>query len=283
MSRAKVPRTNLFGLRATGERFPFEATISQTNVAGERLRTVILRDTTEEKKMAQVLLRNEKLASVGRIAASIAHEINNPLAAACNLLYLARQGNASLEAVREYIDMADAELNRIVHITRQSLGFYRESNGPGPTRVSAVLESALDLLKAKIAAKKAVVVRDLSDDAEIIAVPGELRQVFCNLLANSLDAIDDGGAIRVKLSPGRDPVTSSPCVRVTVADNGAGIPVATRHQIFEPFFTTKGTIGTGLGLWVSKQLVEKHHGIIQMRSATSGPRRGATLSIRLPL
>ena len=273
----------LAAVRSNGEEFPIEATISRVQTGGEMLYTVILRDITKRKQVEQALLRSEKLASVGRMAASIAHEINNPLGAVTNLLFLVQEIKDLPESARRYLEIADGELKRVAHITRQSLGFYREGNAPALTSVNAVLESAVDLLKNKIEAKRAVIEKEWDGDVEITAVAGELRQVFSNLLANSLDAIDEGGTIRLRVSASTAPKTGYRCVRVTIADNGKGIPVSLQKHIFEPFFTTKGTIGTGLGLWVSKRIVGNHGGTIRMRSTTSGSHTGAVFSVVLPI
>jgi signal transduction histidine kinase len=180
--------------------------------------------------------------------------------------------------------MADAELQRIAHIARQSLGFYRESDTAAIVRVNEVLQSAVDVMKSKIKAKRAVIEKDWDDDAEVTALAGELRQVFSNLMANSLDAIDHGGTIKLRVSAtAPDFKSGRRRVRVTIADNGRGIGVSSRLHIFEPFFTTKGAVGTGLGLWVSKQIVDKHSGTIQLRSCTDGARRGTAFSVVLPV
>lgn len=235
------------------------------------------RDITQRKKSEQALLRSEKLASVGRMAATIAHEVNNPLEAVMSLLFLAKGSEELSETTRQYLEMADGELKRIAYITRQSLGFYRESNGPAPTSVKAVLESTVDLLKSRIKAKRAVIEKQWDVDVKITAVAGELRQVFSNILSNSLDAIDAKGTIKVRVSNSRR------YVRVTVADNGKGVSASSRQHIFEPFFTTKGTVGTGLGLWVSKQIIDKHGGTIRMRSSNNGAHSGTVFSVVLPI
>jgi PAS domain S-box-containing protein len=263
-------------VRANGELFPAE--VDSVILPGNPpLSFVMLRDITDRKRTEAALLRSEKLASLGRMAAAIAHEINNPLAAVTNLLYLAKETAAIPESARQLLDTADAELRRVAHIARQSLGFYREPSAPAPTSVSAVLDSVLDLLKNRIKEKHATVEKQWKADVEITAVAGELRQVFSNLVSNSLDAIDDGGMIKVRISPGKQRV------RVTVTDNGKGISPATLRHIFEPFFTTKDAVGTGLGLWISQQIIEKHGGKIQVRSRAEGPRRGTTFSVVLPL
>ena len=272
----------LSGLRANGEEFPLEATISQVTVSGERLYTVILRDLTQRFQTEQALIRSEKLASVGRMAATIAHEINNPLAAVTNTLYLAKEAK-DIESAHHYLEIADGELRRIAHITRQSLGFYRESNAPTRMSVNAVLESAVDLLKSRIKVKDAVIEKQWDGDVHVTAVAGELRQVFTNILSNSLDAIDEKGAIKLRVSTSAACKNGDRCVRVTVADNGKGISARSRQHLFEPFFTTKGTTGTGLGLWVSNQIVNRHGGTIRMRSSTHGARRGTVFSVVLPV
>jgi signal transduction histidine kinase len=240
-------------------------------------------DISNIKRAEQALLRSEKLASVGRMAAAIAHEINDPLEAVTNLIYLAKMDKEMPATARQFLDMADGELKQVAHITRQALGFYRESNAPAVVPVNAVLDSAVALMKNKIRAKQAVISKEWDGDLRVIGLEGELRQVYSNLLGNSLDAIDDGGTIKLKVSTGTHTRDGYPCVRVTVADNGRGIKASSRQHIFEPFFTTKGTVGTGLGLWVTKQIVDKHCGTIRMRSSTDGARRGTVFSIVLPV
>jgi len=247
------------------------------------LAVVTIEDITAQKQAEAALIRSEKLASVGRMAATIAHEINNPLAAVANTLYLARTNADQPDSVRQYLDTADEELRRVAHITRQALGFYRESNASEVISVNAVLDSAVDLLKSKINAKHAIIEKQWDGAVEVTAVAGELRQVFSNLLANSLDAIDEEGTIKLRVSSGPAFNSGHRCVRVTVADNGKGIDASSRQHIFQPFFTTKGTTGTGLGLWVSKQIIDKHGGTIRMRSSSDGARRGTVFSVVLPV
>jgi len=239
-------------------------------------------DVTERKRTEEALLRAEKLATLGRMAATIAHEINNPLEAVTNTLYLARATAENPASVRRYLDMADDELNRIAHITRQTLGFYRESAAPAVVSVGTILDAAEDLLRAKIKAKRATIEKQYELDRRVAAVPGELRQVFSNLLANSLDAIEEQGAIRLRISRSTVLTNGQPRIRVTIADNGKGMDAATLPRIFEPLFTTKEATGSGLGLWVSKQIIEKHGGSIRVRSNHRKPRRGTVISIFLP-
>jgi PAS domain S-box-containing protein len=238
-------------------------------------------DTTERKTAGEALLRNERLASLGRMAATISHEINNPLEALTNLLFLAEHTEGIPVQAREYLEEADAELGRIAHITRQALGFYRESAAPGEVSVDTVLNSAADLVKSKVAGKHVIVDKQYRAHPRIMGIGGELRQVFSNLLVNSVDAVGEEGTIKMRVSRGSSR-TGRRLVRVTVADNGSGIPLAAREHIFEPLYTTKGAVGTGLGLWVARQIVEKHGGKIQVKSSVRGPRHGSTFSVLLP-
>lgn len=248
------------------------------NDEGKPLRFAgITQDITDRKRSAELLFRTEKLAVLGRMAETIAHEVNNPLEAAMNLQFLAMGVEGLPESARHLLEMAEIELNRVAHVTRQSLGFYHESTAPTLTSIGVVLDSAIDLQKSKIKAKHANIDKQWSEDVRITAVVGELRQVFSNLISNSLDAIDERGVIKLRVSAHNDRV------RITVSDNGKGIPPSTRQHIFEPFYTTKERVGTGLALWVGQQIVEKHRGTIRVRSRSDGARRGTTFSVVLPV
>jgi len=234
------------------------------------------------KKAEEALIGSEKLAFAGRMAAVLAHEINNPLAAVMNLIFLA-QSTADIPApVHQYLTMADDELKRIAHITRQTLGFYRESSVPTTFLVVTLLNSVIDLLQAKMVSTQVIMERQCDDLLQITAIFGELRQVISNLMLNSLDALGEGGRVTLRASRSRNPSDGSSRIRITIADDGHGISAATSPRIFEPFFTTKGATGNGLGLWVCKQILEKHGGAIRVRSRTSEP-HGTTFSIVLPV
>ena len=252
------------------------------DAGGQVMMAVItVEDISARKRAEQALIRSEKLASVGRMAATIAHEINNPLEAVMNALFLAK--GAEAEASRQFLEVAEEELQRIAHITRQSLGFYRESNAPALVSVNGLLDSAVDLLKSKVKAKQARIEKQWREEIQITAIGGELRQVFSNLVANSLDAIEAHGTIKVRISRGASLENGCHNVRVTIADDGKGIAADTFPHLFEPFFTTKGTVGTGLGLWVSKQIIDNHGGTIRVRSRNEGAHRGTVFSVVVPI
>jgi PAS domain S-box-containing protein len=239
-------------------------------------------DNTARKKAEAALLQSEMLATAGRMAASIAHEINNPLEGMMNTLYLARTTPGVPQVALKYLEVADGELMRISHITRQSLGFYREFSTATSNSVSALIDSVVNLLQAKIRSNSAVVEQQCEERLRVLGIAGELRQVLANLLANSLDAIGPDGRIVVRATASVDARDGTPWVRIAVADGGTGMTAETAKYIFDPFFTTKGTVGNGLGLWICKQLVEKHGGSIRVRSNTRGERRGTTFSVLLP-
>jgi PAS domain S-box-containing protein len=246
------------------------------NAAGESQEFIgIIADSTELKLAKEALIRTEKLSAAGRLAASIAHEINNPLEAVTNLLYLAR---SAPERTQDFLAMADEELARVTHLTKQTLGFYRDSGAPGPVDLSLLIEGVLNIYQSKLKTKQLMVMKDFAVTERINTVAGELRQVLSNLLANAVDASRNQGKImiRTKLAQGRDGAAG---VRITVADTGSGIEPAYRSKIWEPFFTTKKDIGTGLGLWVSKQIMEKHAGSIRFKSNS----KGTVFVIFLPL
>jgi len=218
------------------------------------------------------------------MAAVLAHEINNPLEAVTNLLFIAKAADGIPGGVRNYLEMADAEVKRIVYIARQTLGFYRETAAPTTFYVAEMLESTIDLLQAKITSRGAKAILQCSRELKLTAFQGELRQVFSNLLRNSLDAApDEGGRVALRASTCFSPSEDRRVIRISVSDNGHGISPSTLPSIFQPFFTTKGTVGNGLGLWVSKQIIEKHGGRIQVRSRTSGSYQGTTFSVVLPV
>lgn len=237
-------------------------------------------DVTEQRRSEDALRQTEKLAATGRLAASIAHEINNPLEAVTNLVYLARK--QPLNAAK-YLQLADQELDRISQITKNTLGFYRDNVSPSPVNISQVLEEVLALYGRKINFKKIILQPDFGDSIEITGYPGEIRQIFANLIANAIEALPSEGCLRIRASKtcSRDG-SSREGVRITFLDNGSGIALAHRGKIFEPFFTTKKDVGTGLGLWLTLGLVEKHHGSLRVRSNTQPGKTWTAFSVFLP-
>jgi PAS domain S-box-containing protein len=242
---------------------------------------LIFRDITERHQAEAALVKAEKLASAGRLSAAIAHEVNNPLEALTNLLYLSKT-NTEDSNLRQHIEMAEIEVSRIAHITRQSLAFHREDSSLTVFSVASVVNHAVTFYLARATLKGISLKTDLYSDVEILGSGGELRQVLSNLLANALDACDAGSSIRVSLRKEQDRETGKVGARIVISDSGCGIDSAKLSAIFEPFYTTKGSTGTGLGLWVTKQLIEKHGGTIRLRSAMDGSKKGTTFRIFLP-
>ncbi len=236
-------------------------------------------------KVAEELLRkSEKMAATGRLAATIAHEINNPLEGVTNLLYLLESHPRLPRAARQYAQAAMQELTRVTHITKQTLAFYRESQEPALVDVCELLDGILDLYARRIQSKKLRVECRYKNREVLRTFPSEVRQVFSNVLLNAMEACPEGGRLLVHVSNSadwRDPERRRG-VRVVIADSGAGIPPEMRHQIFEPFFTTKGEKGTGLGLWVTLGIVEKHGGSIRLRSSVEPGHSGTVMSVFFP-
>jgi signal transduction histidine kinase len=243
--------------------------------------STIARDVTQRNRAADALRKTEKLAATGRLAGTMAHEINNPLEAITHLLYLLER-NPSLDLqAQEYTRLASEEVNRVAHISRQALGFYREAAAPVPVNMSELIESVVNLYNAGAQNKSVTLDAQLETSATVSAYPGEMRQVFSNLVVNAVDAVGRGGAVKIRVKHGRDWRSKRLGIRVLVSDDGPGIPPAVRSHIFEPFFTTKGERGTGVGLWVSEGVMNKHGGSIRLKSST-GERHGTTFSVFLP-
>jgi PAS domain S-box-containing protein len=271
-------------LTKSGERIDVSLTVSPVkDYSGKVIGAAkTARDITQQKKTEQALRMTERLASVGRMAATVAHEINNPLEAVTNLVFLAK-GCAARNDVREYLNTIDEELNRISQITKQTLGFYRETIAPSAVRVGEMLTPVISLLSMRLRNKEIEIRPEIREDPEIYAVAGEIRQLIANLLNNSIDAVNSGGLIRIRIDANRLIGHIPNGVRITIADSGRGIPPSDRSKLFEPFFTTKKDVGTGLGLWVCTNIVQRHHGSIRVKSSAKPGRSWTVFSVFLPM
>lgn len=255
----------------------------QTIVIGNtpvRMLGVVL-DITSRKMVEEALRRSEKLAATGQLAASIAHEINNPLAAVTNVLYILRTHPELSDKLMDHVNTAERELARVIHITRQTLAFYREFSQPVLTSVPGLLEEVFGIYSRKIEEQNVNIQKTFENVQELRAFPGELRQVFSNLVLNALESLPGSGTVAVRVRNATDSQARSG-IRVTVADNGTAIAPENMPKIFEPFFTTKESKGTGLGLWVSLGIIQKHEGTIRVRSSIREGRHGTCFVVFLP-
>jgi PAS domain S-box-containing protein len=256
----------------------------QRNSESRVLRVVgVVTDVTHRKLAEDAMLRAEKLAIAGRLAASVAHEINNPLEAVSNLLFLITLTGAAETAqghAREALD----QLMRVSMITQQTLKFHRQSGSPKLTCLSEVINSVLSMFRGKLIAAGITVDMQAQQEAEVSCMPNEAQQIFANLISNSIDAMPKGGRLVIRLRPSRDWLDrKTEGMRVTFCDSGVGMSRATLHHVFEPFFTTKTDTGTGLGMWVVAQLVERHHGRVRAWSTQRPGHSGTAFSVFLPL
>ena len=246
---------------------------------------LVFRDVTMARKSQEALLANEKLAVAGRLAATIAHEIHNPLDSVSNLLYL-MDGQSTEQERSQFLQLAKQEISRVTQISRAMLSLYRESKSPVRIELKELLESILLLLESRFQKTGVTVAADLPQQLCIRGFPAELRQVFTNLLTNAAEAAGDGGYIQVsaKLHPAgleKPGKLAGPIVIVTIRDNGPGVPTEVLGNLFQPFFTTKGERGTGLGLWISRGIITKHGGSIDLASSTDSEHHGTSVSVQL--
>jgi PAS domain S-box-containing protein len=243
---------------------------------------LVFRDVTHERKSEEVLRKTEKLASAARLSATVAHEINNPLEAIFNLVYVAKTSPDASPSVIRQLTLAEQELERVAHITRQTLGFYRDSSVSEQIDMAALIESVFRLYSHKFQAKNITIKSHFDECPPFRGVPGELKQAISNLISNAADAVHSKGTITVRLRSIEE--NGSRSVEVVIEDDGPGIPAEYNERIFEPFFTTKQDVGTGLGLWVTKGIVDRHGGSILVGSRDEGnATRGAAFTILLPV
>lgn len=270
----------------SGEKIPVLigiALLNPTAKSEDRQMAAFIADLSLQKKSEEILRRTEKLAVAGRFAASVAHEINNPLEAVINCLFLAAQTDLPEES-RGYIQLAQNELDRVAQITVQTLRFYRGSSYSVQTDVHELIETVFALLESRLHGQRIEVVRQFRATASVVAQGGEVRQVLANLIGNAMDALPDGGRIVIRTAAARNGRSGRRGIAVTVADNGTGMSEATLEHVFEPFFSTKGITGTGLGLWISNEIIAKHNGNIRVRSraAADGKTGGTVFRIFIP-
>ena len=282
----KIEHFETTRVRKSGERIEVSLTISPMKDDHGKVigAAKIVRDITEKTKIDRALRVTEKLAAAGRLAATVAHEINNPLEAITNLVYLAKTDLLNTGRVAEYLEMASRELDRVAHITRQTLGFYRDTSLPSRFSVTQKLDDLLSLYERRFESRKITVVKQYDQNIEITALMGELRQAFSNLIGNAIDAMPGGGTLVVRARQTHAwNGAHRPGVRITILDTGHGIEPQHRKSLFQPFFTTKEDVGTGLGLWITRSIVEKHGGTIRVKSKTTPDAHGTAFSIFLPL
>ena len=270
-------------LTKSGERLEVSLSISPIRDASGRIvgASKILRDIAGKKRTEASLLQAEKIAAAGRMAATIAHEVNNPLEAVTNLLYLAKTNAEDPEEVRTFLTAAEGEVVRVSHIAKQTLGFYRETDAATEASLGELATHAIRVYAPKCRDVGIRIEEDLRSTRQVVLRKGEIMQVISNLIANAIYAMPSGGTLRVSVDDSVPP--NGPGVVLSVTDNGVGIPTEQLPRIFEAFFTTRSTIGTGIGLFVAKQFIEGHGGKIYVESSTDPVSHGTKMSIFLPV
>ena len=265
-----------------GHLIPIEDSAAPITDDSGRLIGVVLvfRDASHERSLQEVLRRTEKLAAAARLAATVAHEINNPLEAVGNLIFLARTNSNANEAVEQHLKMAEQELSRVSHITRQTLGFYRESTLPSRVDIPTVVEQTLTVYATKLQQKQIRLHLSLQECPPINGFAGEIQQLVSNIISNAIDALPFNGTLKIDSSTTK--LVSSDAIKLQIEDDGPGISPENMKRIFEPFFTTKKDVGTGLGLWVCKEIAERHGGTVEAKSNNLNGSTGAVFTILLP-
>lgn len=268
--------------KKNGQTFDVSVTISPIkDESGQVIgASKIARDISDRKQVERLVLQSEKLAATGRMAAAIAHEINNPLESLINVIFLARQYSQPDSKTHALLTTAEGELERVAHIARQTLGYYKDTSSPTELHIHDLLENILSVYNSKMLASGIRVETAFNDMQKIFVSKGEMLQIFSNIIANAIDAMPQGGVLGVAarnvLGDARDGI------QVTVRDSGNGIQPENVERVFEAFFTTKGNLGTGIGLWVAKQLVDRRGGQISLISSTAGKNSGTTVTIFIP-
>jgi C4-dicarboxylate-specific signal transduction histidine kinase len=229
----------------------------------------------------QALIQSEKLAVVGRLASSIAHEINNPLEAITNLLYLARNSE-NIADIHRHLHTAEIELRRVSAITSQTLRFHKQATRPQDVTVKQLMQSVLSIYQGRIANSRVRITQRTRTSQPVRCFEGEIRQIISNLIGNALDAMSENGHLFLRSRLGTNWINREHGIVITIADTGVGMSAETMAKLFNPFFTTKGMTGTGLGLWVSKEIIGRHRGLLRVRSSQSATHHGTVFNIFLP-
>jgi PAS domain S-box-containing protein len=277
-----VPNHTMLMSRSGGEFLIDDSAAPVVDAHGEMTGVVLVfRDVTEQRRSQAALISGEKLAVAGRLAASIAHEIHNPLDSVTNLLFLLRDEEDPAKRA-EYLQMAEQELGRTMQISRTMLSLYREPKAPVPVDLKDLIEGVLLLLERRIAQQQIQLASDLLEHCVVEGFPAELRQVVTNVLVNGIEAAGPRGRMRIRLEPAPPEEFRGVGALIEVADSGSGIAETAAQRIFTPFFTTKGEQGTGLGLWVSMGIVQKHGGMIRLQNCGHADYTGACARIYLP-
>jgi PAS domain S-box-containing protein len=265
-----------------GHLLPIEDSAAPIRDDAGRLIGVVLvfHDASRERSLQEVLRRTEKLATAARLAATVSHEINNPLEAVGNLIFLARNNPDVPDKVTEQLKLAEQELARVSHITRQTLGFYRESASPTSVHLPTLIETVLKLYSNKLHIKQIQIQLAVEDCPTITGLAGEIQQLLSNIISNAIDAVPVKGTLKIDASPVK--LADSDLIRLDIEDDGPGIAPENLKRIFDPFFTTKKDVGTGLGLWVCKEIAERHGGSVLVQSKNKNGARGAIFTVLLP-
>ena len=243
---------------------------------------VAIADIDQQKKAEAALIQNEKLAAVGRLATSISHEINNPLESVINLVYLARQGQLLPREAKEYLDSADHELARVAQIVSHTLRFYRQATKPRSLFAEELIQPTLGLYAGRLLNSGIHVQVQHRDADPVTCYEGEIRQVLNNLVGNAIEAMRAGGRLLIRSIKAHCWNTGTLGLWITVADSGHGMTKEVQARLFEAFHTTKGENGTGLGLWISRGIIDKHRGVLQVRSTNLPGRSGTVFRLFLP-
>jgi PAS domain S-box-containing protein len=278
----RVDHYHTVRMKKSGERVDVSVTISLIRDASGRVigASKIARDISDRKRMELLLIQSEKIAATGRMAAAIAHEINNPLESLINLIFLARKNSPPGGKAHAHLVTAEQELERVAHIARQTLGYYRDTGQHAEVHFYELIENVLMVYRAKCIANEITVTTRFNDIQKISVSRGEMLQVFSNIITNAIDAMQGGGNLSIITKKVAGP--NGEGIQIVIHDSGIGIPQEHLDKIFEPFFTTKGNLGTGIGLWIARQLAERHGGQISIASSTQSGNSGTSVTIFIP-